>query len=885
MEIDPPKFHSKELYGIYRNELMAWSSLTDLPKCKHALVIAYSLPDDESIRYDVFSEIPLVQLHNDNGLDVLLSFLDKRFLRDGLVDRMDAFEDFRRFTRHEGQSYREYVAIFDRKYMKMKLKKIRLPSEVLVHELLRRSGISDHVKRLILNNIGDGDSDDIYEKVKFFLRNFKENEVRCDERSSGFAYGRSDFPSSDRVLRTKLRDNESVFDDSQSGVCPKAQSCSSSPVATTPIRRVEGSQTFVADKIVQQCAEVGCGLGKLGDSKIMTTTLPQEVRPTKPGCTLLPGGSLQQKYVDHGDGDVVSNCLESKYLSDMYDGVGVMESCSAKDNLIVDVGEEYVNDGEGENKDDVIGERDAQIQQSLAACPKVKVVAVAESEHHETNIDKREESNDDNREEKEKSDIPNKIKHFRQDDMRCNGRKNTDFQIYKPRSNLITRRSNITRPDVRCSFCQSRRHVIENCPDNCKNWRSRENKRFKHKTEIIFQQHQTKSVSGNIPIVTCNEYASEIEAECYASSKKDTFINDDGIKMIKPNSIKGNSSGIKMIKPNSIKGDSSVDITEKYGNKRETQNIEDVIEQHGAQIPQSLAEHSEAKLVTIKASVQPEVYAKRIQFIADSSVKEENAVSFKKNDEIPATVVKKGESSSEDTNETEDSEEEKNKTSKIPATVVKKGQSSSEDTNETEDSEEEKNKTSEINRNVKKAKNYSTTPIPNKCFDGNDKFGKRLAVLSGVQFLDKLVVNGLWQHYDQMICIFHQQLCKQSQCLLVVPHATEIEGYYKTSKKRDMKKNIIPYTASQFYEDKFWFCLKQPSKDGHQIFLAFNDYSVVVDKHFEQLAIECLAVIAHALILFKSRVESFYQMWTLLYIYCLNNVMVFLFLQHFKFSK
>ena len=173
MEIDPPKFHSKKLYEIYRKELMAWSSLTDLPKCKHALVIAYSLPYDESIRHDVFSDIPLVQLHNENGLDILLNFLDKRFLRNGLVDRMDVFEDFRWFTRHEGQSYREYVAMFDRKYMKMKVKKIGLPSEVLVHELLRRSGISDRVKRLILNNIGDGDSDDIYKKVKFFFEEFQ----------------------------------------------------------------------------------------------------------------------------------------------------------------------------------------------------------------------------------------------------------------------------------------------------------------------------------------------------------------------------------------------------------------------------------------------------------------------------------------------------------------------------------------------------------------------------------------------------------------------------------------------------------------------------------------------------------------------------------------
>ena len=70
---------------------------------KQGVVIALSLPeDDESkIREKVFYQI---RLKKDDGLDILLTFLDEHLAKDYLTDSLKKFEDFEDLQRKEGQS-------------------------------------------------------------------------------------------------------------------------------------------------------------------------------------------------------------------------------------------------------------------------------------------------------------------------------------------------------------------------------------------------------------------------------------------------------------------------------------------------------------------------------------------------------------------------------------------------------------------------------------------------------------------------------------------------------------------------------------------------------------------------------------------------------------
>lgn len=67
---------------------MAWKEITELSKNKQGIAIALSLPeDDESqIREKVFDQISINDLKSEDGLSVLIGFLDQHLAKDDLTD-------------------------------------------------------------------------------------------------------------------------------------------------------------------------------------------------------------------------------------------------------------------------------------------------------------------------------------------------------------------------------------------------------------------------------------------------------------------------------------------------------------------------------------------------------------------------------------------------------------------------------------------------------------------------------------------------------------------------------------------------------------------------------------------------------------------------------
>ena len=86
--INLPTVNKGKNYERFRQELTAWKEITDLSKDKQGIAIALSLPeDDESqIREKVFDHIPVDDLKSDDGLTVLLNFLDQHLAKDDLTD-------------------------------------------------------------------------------------------------------------------------------------------------------------------------------------------------------------------------------------------------------------------------------------------------------------------------------------------------------------------------------------------------------------------------------------------------------------------------------------------------------------------------------------------------------------------------------------------------------------------------------------------------------------------------------------------------------------------------------------------------------------------------------------------------------------------------------
>ena len=173
-KINPPDLSSGN-YELYKEKLLAWQMVTDIPVDKQGIVIALTLPNDDKhkIQEEVFSQIGREKLNQENGLDTLINFLDSKLMKDDLSDSLEKFEEFEDFQRVNGQNITEYIAAFDSRYRKMEKFKIKLPSEILAFKLLRRANISKEEKMLVLTGMNYANRETLYEEAKQSLKKFK----------------------------------------------------------------------------------------------------------------------------------------------------------------------------------------------------------------------------------------------------------------------------------------------------------------------------------------------------------------------------------------------------------------------------------------------------------------------------------------------------------------------------------------------------------------------------------------------------------------------------------------------------------------------------------------------------------------------------------------
>ena len=187
---NPPALNKGKCFEIYRKEILAWGELTDLPKYKQGIVVALSLPEDDEtqIRERVFDQIPLQDLKTDDGLIILLNFLDKHCGKDELVDSLEKYEDFESFEREDGQSIQNFISVFDLKYKKIEQKNMKLAPEVLAFRLLKKANLTRTEKLLILTGMDFENKPALYEQAKKALIKFKDcfsisSASNCEEKS------------------------------------------------------------------------------------------------------------------------------------------------------------------------------------------------------------------------------------------------------------------------------------------------------------------------------------------------------------------------------------------------------------------------------------------------------------------------------------------------------------------------------------------------------------------------------------------------------------------------------------------------------------------------------------------------------------------------------
>ena len=158
----PPLLSTSKSYDDWVKLIKIWKDFTSLDKSKQALAIVLSLEDKAQ---QAALEIDQADLIKDDGVDSLITRLDKIYKKDELSQKFSCLEDFESYKRPESLSIRDYVVEFEKRHFKVKSYKIIVSDDLLGFRLLKAANLSARDEQLIKATV----TDIKFEEVKTML--------------------------------------------------------------------------------------------------------------------------------------------------------------------------------------------------------------------------------------------------------------------------------------------------------------------------------------------------------------------------------------------------------------------------------------------------------------------------------------------------------------------------------------------------------------------------------------------------------------------------------------------------------------------------------------------------------------------------------------------
>ena len=172
----PPIPKLEDSYLLFKKEVSLWSVTTTVEEKRQAGTIIFCLP--EKAKAEAL-EIPVRELQDGktvtkadgqqkklSGIECLLEVLDKIYLEDIAKEKFKCYDLFRRLTRSDNQSIRDFILEFEKAVKRLDEHEIKLPSAVLAYELLRSANVSDYQYSVAVAIVGELN----YENMKDTVR-------------------------------------------------------------------------------------------------------------------------------------------------------------------------------------------------------------------------------------------------------------------------------------------------------------------------------------------------------------------------------------------------------------------------------------------------------------------------------------------------------------------------------------------------------------------------------------------------------------------------------------------------------------------------------------------------------------------------------------------
>ena len=143
--VKPPVLRSGETYEMWKKKIRLWEKCTNLARDARAPAIVLIL---EGAAQTAALKIDTDTLASDDGVEALLTKLDKLFKEDEDQITFSVYDTFEKFRKTDSMSLTEYLIQFELLYEKAKAYNNVLTEPVLAYRLLKGANLSEHKQEL-----------------------------------------------------------------------------------------------------------------------------------------------------------------------------------------------------------------------------------------------------------------------------------------------------------------------------------------------------------------------------------------------------------------------------------------------------------------------------------------------------------------------------------------------------------------------------------------------------------------------------------------------------------------------------------------------------------------------------------------------------------------
>ena len=180
--LEPPTFISEnKSFDVYKKDLKRWSRLTSLDKKLQAEMVVYKLENHPSrIQEKITTQLGDQLEDNENGIDVLLEFLEGIYQKDSMADAWDKYTSFEKFKFDNKISLKQFLADWENQYHKLKNVGCEYSDMILAFKLLDSCRLSAVDQKFVLTGVNYKTGlkkKNLFDQMKESLKKFKGQSV------------------------------------------------------------------------------------------------------------------------------------------------------------------------------------------------------------------------------------------------------------------------------------------------------------------------------------------------------------------------------------------------------------------------------------------------------------------------------------------------------------------------------------------------------------------------------------------------------------------------------------------------------------------------------------------------------------------------------------